>query len=100
MLTYLALLVIMVCAHLLISGRVQGVAFRASIRRKAQQLGVKGWVRNTEDGKVEVVVEGEKEAVEELIEWAKQGPWLAKVEKVKVSWKENQPGFDNFKIKY
>lgn len=90
----------MACAHLLISGRVQGVAFRATTKRKAQQLGIKGWVRNIEHGKVEAVFEGDKEAVKKLIEWTKQGPRLAKVEKVKVSWKENQPGFDDFKIKY
>lgn len=87
-------------AHLLISGRVQGVSFRANTRRKAQQLGIKGWVRNTEDGKVEAVVEGEKEQIEKLIEWAEHGPRLAKVENIEVDWKEDKDEFDEFKIRY
>ncbi|MEF8846868.1 MAG: acylphosphatase [Candidatus Paceibacterota bacterium] len=87
-------------AHLLISGRVQGVTFRASTKKKAQSLGLKGWVRNTEDGKVETVVEGEQEKIEKLIDWCKQGPSLAKVQNIEVDWKEEQEGFSNFEVRY
>lgn len=86
--------------HLLISGRVQGVTFRASTKRKAQSLELKGWVRNTDDGKVEAVIEGEKEKIEELIEWAERGPRLADVENIKINWKEGKNKFDEFQIRY
>jgi len=62
-----------------ISGRVQGVSFRASMRDRALQSGVKGWVRNRDDGAVEALVQGEEADVEKLIEWAKLGPAGARV---------------------
>lgn len=86
--------------HLLISGRVQGVTFRANTKSKAQSLDLKGWVRNTDDGKVEAVVEGEKEKIKELIEWAHKGPILAKVDNVEVQWEDEQEGFEKFKVRY
>jgi acylphosphatase len=66
--------------HLLIQGRVQGVWFRESMRREAKRLGVTGWVRNTPDGAVEAVVQGSAEAVDALIEWARSGPPMARVD--------------------
>lgn len=68
--------------HLLIQGRVQGVWFRESMRREAEQLGVTGWVRNTPDGAVEAVVQGQDEAVDALIAWAHAGPPMARVERI------------------
>ena len=68
--------------HLLIQGRVQGVLFRESMRREAEQLGVTGWVRNTPDGAVEAVVQGQDEAVDALIAWAHAGPPTARVERI------------------
>lgn len=62
-----------------VSGRVQGVFFRESCRRRAEQLGVSGTAANLDDGTVEVVVEGEREAVEELAAWCRQGPPDARV---------------------
>jgi len=58
-------------AHVFVSGRVQGVFFRHETRREARMRGVKGWVRNLPDGRVEAVFEGEEEAVKELIEFCK-----------------------------
>lgn len=68
--------------RILISGQVQGVFFRAYTRQKALELGLKGWVRNTEDGKVEAVFEGPKEKVEEIVKWCWKGTPGSKVEKV------------------
>ncbi len=71
-------------AHVLISGQVQGVGFRYFLRGKLVELGLTGWVKNLPDGKVEAEVEGEKEKIEKIVEWCKQGPPLAKVKDVKI----------------
>jgi acylphosphatase len=70
--------------RLLISGRVQGVFFRETCRRLAQQHGVSGWVRNLGDGTVEAVFEGAAEDVRHLVEWSRQGPSSAVVQDVSV----------------
>ena len=61
---------------------------------------VKGWVKNLPDGRVEAILEGEKEAVKKLIEWAHKGPPYARVEKVKVDWEEYLGEFGTFSIVY
>ena len=86
--------------HVVISGRVQGVWFRANTKQKAEQLGLTGWVRNTHDGCVEAVFEGEESLVNEMIEWCHQGPPLAKVEKVDVKIQDIKNKFDVFSIRY
>ena len=70
--------------RILIYGRVQGVFFRESMCREAQSLNVTGWVRNCIDGSVEAMLQGEPEAVDKMIEWARQGPELARVEQVAI----------------
>ena len=90
----------MVRAHIFVSGVVQGVGFRWSMQRVARRLGVKGWVRNLPDGRVEAVLEGPRDRVEELIEWAKRGPSLAVVENVEVRWEEYRGEFADFEIRY
>ncbi|MBS3786719.1 acylphosphatase [Candidatus Bipolaricaulota bacterium] len=87
-------------AHMEITGRVQGVGFRNSTRRKARQLGLTGWVKNLADGSVEVLAEGNKEDLEDLISWANSGPRLANVNKVEVDRREPTNEFDNFSIRY
>ncbi|MGC8627496.1 MAG: acylphosphatase [Acidimicrobiales bacterium] len=74
----------MVRKHLWVSGRVQGVWFRGSCLDQARDIGVAGWARNLPDGRVEVVVEGDPEAVSRLVEWCYKGPPLAKVTAVEV----------------
>ncbi len=82
-----------------ISGRVQGVFFRAYTRERAQSLGVYGWVGNCPDGRVEAVFEGREEAVDQIIAWCREGPPYARVNKVDISWEEYQGEFSGFIIK-
>jgi len=84
----------------IVHGLVQGVNFRYYTQRRAEQLGVKGYVRNRWDGTVEVVAEGEKEAVAELLAFLKVGPSLAQVEKVDVEWQPYLGEYDYFYIYY
>ena len=77
-----------VSCHILISGHVQGVLFRAYTERLAGSLGLVGWVRNLKDGKVEVYCEGEREKVEKLIEWCRKGPPSAEVRDVELKYGE------------
>ena len=74
----------MVRKRALVSGRVQGVFFRDSCRREAQRLGVAGSARNLDDGRVEVIAEGEEGAVQALIEWCREGTPQAKVQSLEV----------------
>lgn len=90
----------MVRAHLLISGHVQGVFYRATMQEVARQLGVTGWVRNLPDGRVEAVVEGEEDKVLKIIEWAHKGPRFARVEEVKVDWEQYKGEFKDFYIRW
>ena len=69
-------------ARLIVTGRVQGVGFRAWTRREARRRGLRGWVRNVSDGSVEVLVIGEAAAVESLVEACHRGPPMARVEGV------------------
>lgn len=86
--------------HILVYGQVQGVFFRHQTKEIANKLGILGWVKNTDDGKVEIVAEGEKEKLQELITWCQKGPPFAKVEKVEVEWTKNVERFDGFEIIY
>ena len=83
-------------AHVIITGEVQGIGFRYYIKEKAKMLGINGWVRNLIDGKVEAVFEGLEDKVKELIEWCKKGPSLAKVNHVKVEFRNYKGEFTSF----
>jgi acylphosphatase len=87
-------------AHVLVSGRVQGVFFRSETKRKADNHDVKGWVRNLPDGKVEAVFEGEEEKVKALIEFCKRGPPGARVTSVDLTWENYTGEFGGFTTRY
>ena len=86
--------------HILISGRVQGVWFRASTKQKAEQLGLKGWVRNTLDGNVEAIFEGPEDIINEMIEWCHRGSPLSKVTNVEIKKQKATNTFEDFSIKH
>lgn len=72
--------------HLVVSGRVQGVFFRGATVDEARRLGVAGWVRNLPDGRVEVLAEGERGALEALVAFCRRGPPAARVDDVEATW--------------
>jgi len=84
--------------HAYISGVVQGVGYRFFTIRIAKLLGVKGFVRNLNDGRVEVVAEGDEESLRQLLEELRIGPAGAYVEELKVTWEKPTGGFNDFKI--
>lgn len=85
-------------AHVFVSGRVQGVFFRATTRDTAQEEGVDGWVRNLDDGRVEAVFEGDDAAVESMIEFCHEGSPAANVTNAEVEYEE-PTGLDGFEIR-
>jgi acylphosphatase len=84
--------------RVVVRGRVQGVFFRDTTRRKAESLGVAGWVRNRPDGAVEAVFEGEPEAVDSMVRFARHGPEGAVVEDVDTSDEEPE-GVQGFSVR-
>ncbi|KTD14403.1 acylphosphatase [Legionella israelensis] len=83
------------CIHCYVSGKVQGVWFRASAKEEAEKLGLTGWAKNLNDGRVEVIACGEEEQLETFYSWLQDGPQLAHVDKVEreeKSW-ENHTAF-------
>lgn len=84
--------------HVFVSGRVQGVFFRVETRSEAMKRNVAGWVRNTSEGRVEAIFEGEKADVEQLINFCRRGPPGARVTEIDVRWEEYTGEFKVFKI--
>jgi acylphosphatase len=85
-------------AHVWITGRVQGVFFRAYARDAAQLIGVTGWVRNLPDGRVEAVFEGEVDKVEKMMEWCYEGSPMSRVDEVEVLEEVYTGDFDRLVI--
>ncbi len=85
-------------AHVFVSGRVQGVFFRAETRNIAHTNHVVGWVRNLSDGRVEALFEGEKQNVEKAVEFCKRGPSGAYIRNVDVIWENWKGEFNDFRI--
>ncbi len=85
-------------AHVVISGYVQGVGFRQFVKSEAEKLHIRGWVRNTEEEQVEVLMQGEQEYVEQLIQFCRKGPMLSNVKHVYVQWHEVDEEYSAFEI--
>lgn len=85
-------------AHVFVSGRVQGVFYRATTKNTAEEKGVDGWVRNLADGRVEAVFEGPEDAVEEMVEWCHTGSPAANVEDVEAEYEDPQ-GEHGFRVR-
>ena len=85
---------------LTITGRVQGVFYRANARVQATELGLAGWVRNVSDGSVEIIAEGEKLMLEKFIKWCKIGSPSSRVDNIEVKWQTATGEFKNFAIRY
>ena len=84
--------------HLVVRGRVQGVYFRASAQREARGLGLTGWVKNRNDGAVELVAEGEEDQVKDFLAWAQHGPSTARVDKAETRWRSYTGEYPDFRI--
>jgi len=83
--------------HFTIIGKVQGVFYRATAKERADEMGIKGWVKNKDEGNVEAVSSGTKEQIEQFVEWCKKGPKRAIVTEVQVTKLEYR-SFPDFKI--
>ena len=85
--------------HIIVQGRVQGIFFRDSVRREAAQLGLKGYVKNTNQD-VEVVAQGDGKQIEKLVMFCHKGPPVARVDKVDFKYEEIEKIFNSFDVKY
>lgn len=90
----------LVRVRVLIEGKVQGVFFRAYSLQKAKSLGVKGYVKNSPDGKVDIIAEGEGKNIEDFVEWCHKGPLHARVTKVLINHEQYKGEYEKFSIVY
>lgn len=87
-------------AHLFISGRVQGVFYRAFTEEVARSHGITGWSRNMSDGRVEALFEGERDSIDSAIASCRTGPPAARVDGIDITWEEYKGEFNTFSVKY
>ena len=86
-------------ARIVVEGEVQGIGYRNFVRTRATMQGITGWVMNLDDGRVEAVLEGEKEVIERVIEICRKGPLYARVSNIYVKWEDKLDGYSSFTIK-
>ena len=86
--------------HIFVTGRVQGVFFRQSTKVMAIKNNVKGWVRNLDDGRVEIVAQGETQDIDNLAHWGKTGPANSRVDEFELSEENISDEFENFEVRY
>lgn len=89
-----------IAKHLFIEGRVQGVFYRASTRKKAQELGLVGWVRNLPDGRVEAWFQGDPQVVSTMVTWCYDGPDWARVENIDADEVPPDDSLSGFRVRY
>lgn len=85
-------------AHVFVSGKVQGVYFRQNAMQTAKKYNTTGWVRNLDDGRVEVLIEGDEQNVRKIVEWCHQGPAASKIDTVDVRYETYTGEFSDFMI--
>ena len=86
--------------HIFVTGRVQGVFFRQSTKVMAIKNNVKGWVQNLDDGRVEIVAQGETQDIDNLAHWCKTGPANSRVDEFELSEENVTDEFENFEVRY
>jgi acylphosphatase len=86
--------------HVFVSGRVQGVAYRYFVERRASEIPVTGWVRNLRDGRVEIMAEGEKADLESFLGFLRQGPRMANVDDLGILWEDYRGEYEDFRIEF
>ncbi|MFW5709344.1 MAG: acylphosphatase [Chloroflexota bacterium] len=86
--------------HVFIHGRVQGVNFRHTTQQRAKHLKLTGWVRNLPDGRVEIIAEGEREQLNNLLDWVHEGPPMASVSNVEANWHSATGEFTEFSVSF
>lgn len=84
--------------NVLLSGRVQGVAFRFFAEKRAAELGLTGWVRNLYDGRVEITAEGPRNRLETFLDHMKAGPRMARIDRAQVTWSDYTGEFPDFRV--
>lgn len=87
-------------ARILIGGAVQGVGFRYFIYRHASRLGLAGFTRNLRSGEVEIELEGERPLIEALLAQARTGPMMARVDSLRIEWRDSRRAFTRFEIRH
>ena len=87
-------------ARLIITGKVQGVGFRAFVRNRSMKNNVTGWVRNLHDGRVEILIEGEDKYVNSVIKWCSFGPANSRVDSIQITDEYYSGDFQNFEVRY
>ena len=90
----------MVQAHIFAHGRVQGVSFRYYVHRYATKLGLRGYVCNLPDGRVEILAQGSEADVQKLVNYLRGGPGLSYVTELNIDWEEPLSGLSNFHIRF
>ncbi len=85
--------------HLIIIGYVQGVFFRDSTKKKAKELGLKGYVKNLPNGSVEIIAESDEEKLKELINFCRNSPGTSRVKRIKVNYEEVKNEFRDFEVR-
>ena len=86
--------------HIFVTGRVQGVFFRQSTRVIAIKNNVNGWVRNLDDGRVEIIAEGEIQYIDAFVDWCKTGPANSRIDEFELSEENSTGEFENFEVRY
>ena len=86
--------------HVFVTGRVQGVFFRQATKVIAIKNNVTGWVRNLDDGRVEILIEGENKSVDSVIEWCNYGPANSRVDNIEVNYEDHSGKFESFEVRY